>query len=305
MVLLGTAAAQQTPTTTTTPAKPKTSTGTTTTHKSTTATAARRLPLVTEKDKQSYAIGLSVGRNLTRDMIDVEPKFVLQGMQDELNKAKPQLTDDQLKQVMVALQTEVQKKVEAKRAADLIKNKKDGDAFLAANKAKPGVVTLPDGLQYKILTPGTGAKPTATDTVVVNYRGTLIDGTEFDSSYKRGTPATFQVGRVIKGWTEALQLMPAGSKWQIVIPSDLAYGERGQSTIGPNSTLIFDVELVSIQPKPPAPAATTPPAGTTPPPASATPPPSSAAPASTPPPTSATPPPSTPPPASTPPPTQQ
>jgi FKBP-type peptidyl-prolyl cis-trans isomerase len=295
MVLLGTAAAQQTPTTTTMPAKPKTSTGTTTTHKSTTATAARRLPLVTEKDKQSYAIGLSVGRNLTRDMIDVEPKFVLQGMQDELNKAKPQLTDDQLKQVMVALQTEVQKKVEAKRAADLIKNKKDGDAFLAANKAKPGVVTLPDGLQYKILTPGTGAKPTATDTVVVNYRGTLIDGTEFDSSYKRGTPATFQVGRVIKGWTEALQLMPAGSKWQIVIPSDLAYGERGQSTIGPNSTLIFDVELLSIQPKPPAPAAMTPPAGTTPPPA----------PASTPPPASATPPPSTPPPASTPPPTKQ
>jgi hypothetical protein len=137
--------------------------------------------------------------------------------------------------------------------------------------------------------------------VVVNYRGTLINGTEFDSSYKRGTPATFQVGRVIKGWTEALQLMPAGSKWQIVIPSDLAYGERGQSTIGPNSTLIFDVELVSIQPKPPAPAATTPPAGTTPPPASATPPPAS----STPPPASATPPPSTPPPASTPPPTQQ
>jgi FKBP-type peptidyl-prolyl cis-trans isomerase FklB len=299
MVLLGTAAAQQTPTTTT-PAKPKTSTGTTsTTHKSTTATATRRLPLVTDKDKQSYAIGLSVGKNLTRDMIDVEPKFVMQGMQDELNKVKPQLTDDQIRAVMVALQTEVQKKVEAKRAADLIKNKKDGDAFQAANKAKPGVVTLPDGLQYKILTPGTGAKPTAADTVVVNYRGTLVDGTEFDSSYKRGTPATFRVGGVIKGWTEALQLMPAGSKWQIVIPSDLAYGERGQSTIGPNSTLVFDVELVSIQPKQPAPAAITPPAGTTPPPSSST------APAgTTPPPASSTPPPSTPP-ASTPPPTQQ
>lgn len=283
MVLLGTAAAQQT---STTPAKP--STGTTTTHKSTTtATAARRLPLVTEKDKQSYAIGLSVGKNLTRDMIDVEPKFVLQGMQDVLNKAKPQLTDDQIKQIMVALQSEVQKKVEAKRAADMVKNKKDGDAYLAANKDKPGVVTLPDGLQYKILTPGTGAKPTAADTVVVNYRGTLIDGTEFDSSYKRGTPATFQVGRVIKGWTEALQLMPAGSKWQVVIPSDLAYGERGQSTIGPNSTLIFEVELMSIQPKPPAPAATTPPAAATPPPTTSTPPPA----ANTPPPSSSTPPP--------------
>jgi FKBP-type peptidyl-prolyl cis-trans isomerase len=181
--------------------------------------------------------------------------------------------------------------VEAKRAADLIKNKKEGDAFLAANKNKPGVVTLPDGLQYKILTPGTGAKPAATDTVVVNYRGTLIDGTEFDSSYKRGTPATFQVGRVIKGWTEALQLMPVGSKWQVVIPSDLAYGERGQSTIGPNSTLVFEVELMSIQPKPPAPAATAPPAGTTPPAAT------------TPAPASSTPPPATPPPASTPPPT--
>jgi FKBP-type peptidyl-prolyl cis-trans isomerase len=285
MVLLGTAAAQQT---STTPAKP--STGTTTTHKSTTATtAARRLPLVTEKDKQSYAIGLSVGKNLTRDMIDVEPKFVLQGMQDVLNKAKPQLTDDQIKQIMVALQSDVQKKVEAKRAADMVKNKKDGDAYLAANKDKPGVVTLPDGLQYKILTPGTGAKPTATDTVVVNYRGTLIDGTEFDSSYKRGTPASFQVGRVIKGWTEALQLMPAGSKWQVVIPSDLAYGERGQSTIGPNSTLIFEVELMSIQPKPPAPAAITPPAGTTPPAAT------------TPAPTTSTPPPA----ANTPPPTNQ
>jgi FKBP-type peptidyl-prolyl cis-trans isomerase FklB len=285
MVLLGTAAAQQTPTT------PKTSTGTTTTHKTTTATAPRRLPLVTEKDKQSYAIGLSVGKNLTRDMIDVEPKFVLQGMQDELNKVKPQLTDDQIKQIMVALQTEVQKKVEAKRAADLIKNKKEGDAFLAANKNKAGVVTLPDGLQYKILTPGTGAKPAVTDNVVVNYRGTLIDGTEFDSSYKRGTPATFQVGRVIKGWTEALQLMPVGSKWQVVIPSDLAYGERGQSTIGPNSTLVFEVELMSIQPKPPAPAVampptgTTPPAGTAPPPASSTPPPATPPPASTPPPT--------------------
>jgi FKBP-type peptidyl-prolyl cis-trans isomerase FklB len=279
MVLLGTAAAQQTPTTTTTPAKPKTSTSTSTAHKTTTATTARRLPLVTDKDKQSYAIGLSVGKNLTRDMIDVEPKFVLQGMQDELNKVKPQLTDDQIKQIMVALQTEVQKKVEAKRAADLIKNKKEGDDFLAANKNKPGVVALPDGLQYKILTPGSGAKPTATDTVVVNYRGALLDGTEFDSSYKRGTPATFQVGRVIKGWTEALQLMPVGSKWQVFIPSDLAYGERGQGPIGPNSMLIFDVELMSIQPKPPAPAATTPP------PASSTPPPSTPPPASTPPPT--------------------
>ena len=128
-------------------------------------------------------------------------------------------------------------------------NKKQGDAFMAANKTKEGVVTLPDGLQYKILTAGTGPKPLATDTVICNYKGTLIDGSEFDSSYKRGQPATFPVGGVIKGWTEALQLMPVGSKWQLFIPSDLAYGDRGQGPIGPNATLIFEVELVSIQPK--------------------------------------------------------
>jgi FKBP-type peptidyl-prolyl cis-trans isomerase len=127
-------------------------------------------------------------------------------------------------------------------------NKKEGDTFLATNKTKPGVVTLPDGLQYKIIKEGTGPKPTATDTVTVNYRGTLIDGKEFDSSYKRGEPATFPVGGVIKGWTEALQLMPVGSKWELYIPSDLAYGARGAGAdIGPNSTLIFEVELLSIK----------------------------------------------------------
>src|SRR6201996_6499938 len=129
-------------------------------------------------------------------------------------------------------------------------NKKDGAAFLAANATKEGVVTLPSGLQYKILTAGTGPKPTASDSVVCNYRGTLLDNTEFDSSYKRGQPATFAVGQVIKGWTEALQLMPVGSKWQLFIPKDLAYGERGQGPdIGPNATLIFEVELLSIQGK--------------------------------------------------------
>ena len=130
-------------------------------------------------------------------------------------------------------------------------NKTEGEAFLAANKAKEGVVTLPSGLQYKILTAGTGPKPTASDSVVCNYRGTLIDGTEFDSSYKRGKPVTFGVGQVIKGWTEALQLMPVGSKWQLFIPSSLAYGEGGEPRggIGPNATLIFEVELLSIQDK--------------------------------------------------------
>jgi FKBP-type peptidyl-prolyl cis-trans isomerase FklB len=129
-------------------------------------------------------------------------------------------------------------------------NKKQGDAFLAANKGKEGVVTLPSGLQYKILSAGTGPKPATSDSVVCNYRGTLIDGTEFDSSYKRGQPATFPVGGVIKGWTEALQLMPVGSKWQLFVPSELAYGERGTGAdIGPNAVLIFEVELLSIQDK--------------------------------------------------------
>ena len=130
-------------------------------------------------------------------------------------------------------------------------NKKEGEAFLAANKTKEGVITLPSGLQYKVLTEGNGPKPTVTDTVVCNYRGTRINGAEFDSSYKRGEPTSFQVNRVIRGWTEALQLMPVGSKWQLFIPSDLAYGERGTpgGDIGPNSALIFEVELISIQGK--------------------------------------------------------
>jgi FKBP-type peptidyl-prolyl cis-trans isomerase len=154
------------------------------------------------------------------------------------------------KQVM-AKQREAMVKEDEKMKAAAEPNRKEGEAFLAANKTKEGVVTLPSGLQYKVLTEGNGPKPTVTDTVVCNYRGTLINGTEFDSSSKHGGPATFQLGRVIRGWTEALQLMPAGSKWQLFIPSDLAYGERGTpgGDIGPNATLIFEVELISIQGK--------------------------------------------------------
>jgi FKBP-type peptidyl-prolyl cis-trans isomerase FklB len=165
------------------------------------------------------------------------------------------LTDDQIKAVMTDLQSQVRQKQEEKRQALAESNKKDGAAFLAANATKPGVVTLPSGLQYKVLTAGTGAKPTATDSVVCNYRGTLLNNTEFDSSYKQGQPMTFPVSGVIKGWTEALQLMPVGSKWQLFIPADLAYGERPQGPGGPNATLVFEVELLSIQPKTP-PAAT-------------------------------------------------
>jgi FKBP-type peptidyl-prolyl cis-trans isomerase FklB len=258
IVLLGSAAAQQTPpTTSTAPAKPRAST---TTHH----TAAKPKPLVlqTDQDKQSYAIGLNVGKSLHRDSIEVEPKIVLQGLEDALSDGKVLLTDDQIRTIMTDLQNQVRQKQEEKRLAQAESNKKEGAAFLAANATKAGVVTLPSGLQYKILTAGTGPKPVATDTVVCNYRGALIDDTEFDSSYKRGQPATFNVGGVIKGWTEALQLMPVGSKWQLFIPPDLAYGERGPGPIGPNATLVFDVELLSIQPKveeKSAPPPTTPP----------------------------------------------
>jgi FKBP-type peptidyl-prolyl cis-trans isomerase len=152
---------------------------------------------------------------------------------------------------MTALQVDLRKKQEEKMQVLGDANRKAGEAFLAENKTKDGVVTLPSGLQYKILKEGTGPKPAATDTVVCNYKGTLLDNTEFDSSYKRGQPATFPVGGVIKGWTEALQLMPVGSKWELFIPSELAYGARGGpgGGIGPNATLVFEVELMSIQPK--------------------------------------------------------
>jgi FKBP-type peptidyl-prolyl cis-trans isomerase FklB len=249
LLLLGSAGAQQTPPTgTTAPAKPRQTTGTTARR---TTTAAKPKPLVptTDKDKQSYAVGVNVGKSLHRDGLEVEPKFVLQGLEDAIADGKLLLTDDQIKTIMTDLQTQMRQKLEEKRQAMVESNKKDGAAFLAANATKEGVVTLPSGLQYKILTAGTGPKPSASDSVVCNYRGALLDDTEFDSSYKRGQPATFPVSGVIKGWTEALQLMPTGSKWQLFIPADLAYGDRGQGPIGPNATLIFEVELLSIQPK--------------------------------------------------------
>lgn len=203
----------------------------------------------TEKEKRSYAIGMSVGTGLHQNSIDVDPKILMQGLTDSLTGGKTLMTDEEVKNTMVALQTELRAKQEVKVKEEGEANQKAGAAFLAANKTKPGVVVLPSGLQYKIITEGKGPKPTATDTVVCNYKGTLLDGTEFDSSYKRGKPAEFPVGQVIKGWTEALQLMPVGSKWDLYIPSDLAYGERGAGgVIGPNATLTFEVELLSIKP---------------------------------------------------------
>ena len=211
--------------------------------------------LTTTKQKASYAIGMNWGTGLHRQSIDVDTPALLQGMKDALAGGKTLLTEDEARAALMQLQKEMQEKQQAKAAAEGEANKKEGDTFLAANKSKEGVVTLPSGLQYKILTPGTGAKPTASDSVVCNYKGTLINGTEFDSSYKRGEPATFPVTGVIKGWTEALQLMPVGSKWQLFIPSNLAYGPRGTpgGPIGPDATLIFEVELISIKDKNPPP----------------------------------------------------
>jgi FKBP-type peptidyl-prolyl cis-trans isomerase FklB len=167
--------------------------------------------------------------------------------------------------VLTQAQNELRQQQQAKTKQEGEANKKEGEAFLAANKTKEAVVTLPDGLQYKILTAGTGPKPTATDSVVCNYRGTLVNGTEFDSSYKRGQPVTFPVNGVIKGWQEALPLMPVGSKWQLFVPSDLAYGDHAMSAdLGPNSTLIFEVELLSIKDKTAANAPAANPAGSAP-----------------------------------------
>ncbi len=210
------------------------------------------------KDAQaqaSYTIGYNFGTQMKNDGVTIDPAMVMRGLQDAQSGAKSALTQEQMSTVMGALQKTV---VEHRRAAEQerqkqlaasgAKNKTDGAAYLKANAAKPGVVTTADGLQYQIITKGTGPTPKSTDTVVCNYTGTLIDGTVFDSSAAHGGPATFPVGGVIKGWTEALQMMPVGSKWRLVLPAELAYGEQGAgSDIGPNAVLIFEVELVSIK----------------------------------------------------------
>ncbi len=236
--------AQQAP-----PAKTQTAPATTT-HRAAVAKSPAPLVLTTPKDKFSYALGMNLGTSLHRQSVPVDPNILARGLKDSLAGGKTLLTEEQAKAALTEVQNEMRKKQQEQMKEAGETNKKEGEAFLAANKSKDGVVVLPSGLQYKILTAGTGPKPAASDTVVCNYRGTLINGTEFDSSYKRGQPATFPINGVIKGWTEALALMPVGSKWQLFIPSELAYGERAPGPeIGPNSTLIFEVELLSIQPK--------------------------------------------------------
>jgi FKBP-type peptidyl-prolyl cis-trans isomerase FklB len=249
VVLLGNALAQTTAPKTPTPPAKKPATPAAKTTPSTATKSGGVTALTTDKQKASYAIGMNVGGGLHRQGIELDDAALLQGMKDALSGGKTLMTEDEARAALMQLQTEMQAKQQAKAQQEGDANKKEGEAYLAANKGKEGVVTLPSGLQYKILKAGSGPKPTAADSVVSNYRGTLVNGTEFDSSEKHGGPATFPVSGVIKGWTEALQLMPVGSKWQLVIPSDLAYGPRGTpgGPIGPNSTLIFEVELVSIK----------------------------------------------------------
>ena len=212
------------------------------------ANAEEKKALQTTKEKQSYSIGADMGNRLKSSAIDVDAEVLAQGLKDAVTGGKLLLTEQEMKETLAGLQKELMEK-QAERTKQMSeKNKKEGEAFLAENKKKEGVKTLPSGLQYKVIKEGTGKTPKAEDTVVTNYRGTLTNGTEFDSSYKRGEPATFPVKGVIPGWTEALQLMKEGSKWELFIPASLAYGERGAGNlIGPYTTLIFEIELISVK----------------------------------------------------------
>ncbi len=207
-----------------------------------------KLELKDNKDKVSYSIGVNIGTNIKSQSIDVNIDALLQGMKDALSGNETLMSADEINETLSDFQKEMMVK-QAERMRDLAeKNKKESDTFLEENKKKDGVITLPSGLQYKVLKQGEGVTPQLTDTVTVHYRGTFIDGTEFDSSYKRGEPAVFRVNGVIPGLSEALQLMNKGSKWQIFIPPDLAYGERGAGrSIEPNKTLIFEIELLSFE----------------------------------------------------------
>lgn len=214
---------------------------------STSIVAADASELGSDLDKLSYSIGADLGKNFKKQGIEINPASMSKGMQDGMSGSALLLTDDQMKEVL----NKFQKDLMAKRNADFTKkadeNKAKGEAFLSQNKTKEGVVTLPSGLQYKIIETGKGAKPGKDDNVTVDYTGTLIGGEVFDSSEKTGKPATFKVSQVIPGWTEALQLMPSGSTWEVVVPASLAYGTRSVGgPIGPNETLIFKIHLISV-----------------------------------------------------------
>jgi FKBP-type peptidyl-prolyl cis-trans isomerase FklB len=203
--------------------------------------------LETNKDKASYTIGIQLGSQMAQNKDDIDLDKVMMGLKEAFAGKEPRLKKEEMMAAMQEFQTAMQAKQQAKMTEMAAKNAKEGEAFLAENKKKDGVVTLPSGLQYKVITAGKGKSPKATDTVVTHYRGSLIDGKVFDSSYDRGEPVTFPVNGVIPGWTEALQKMKVGDKWQLFIPANLAYGENGSGPIGPNSVLIFDIELLEVK----------------------------------------------------------
>ena len=212
------------------------------------AGSAAELKLDTSKNRISYTIGVNIGQDFKSQNMDVDPDVLLMGLKDVLSGKELQLTEEEMVQEVQNFQQEMQAKMAAEMEEMAAKNKAEGEAFLAENAKQEGIVVTESGLQYKILEPGEGDVPGPADLATVHYRGTLIDGTQFDSSYDRGQPATFPVGGVIPGWTEALQMMKPGAKWQLFIPAELAYGERGAGQdIGPNATLLFDVELISVE----------------------------------------------------------
>jgi len=212
------------------------------------ASSASELKLDTSKNRISYTIGVNIGQDFKSQNMDVDPDLLLMGLKDTLSGKELQLTEEEMVQEIQNFQQEMQVKMAAEMEAKAAENKAAGEAFLAENAKQEGVVVTESGLQYKIIEPGQGDSPGPADVATVHYRGTLIDGTQFDSSYDRGQPASFPVGGVIPGWSEALQLMKPGAKWQLSIPAELAYGERGAGQdIGPNSTLLFDVELISVE----------------------------------------------------------
>ena len=200
-----------------------------------------------EKDRVNYSLGYQIGGDLKRQGVELQSELVVKGIQDAIAGTNPLMTPQEMRTSLVDLKKRIEKTEREKLLKDSVKNLSEGEAFLSENARKEGIKVLSSGLQYRVVSEGSGATPKATDTVTVNYRGTHIDGTEFDSSFKRNKPASFQVDRVIRGWTEALQLMKEGAKWELFIPAKLAYGERGAGNgIPPNSTLIFEVELISV-----------------------------------------------------------
>jgi FKBP-type peptidyl-prolyl cis-trans isomerase FklB len=212
------------------------------------AKVAPELKLDTPKSRISYTIGVNIGQDFKSQKLDIDADVLMEGIKDSMAGKELRLTEEQMATEIQAFQQDMQAKMMVEMEALAAKNQTDGETLLAENAKKEGVVVTASGLQYKVLEAGEGNSPMPSDVVTVHYRGTLVDGTQFDSSYDRGQPATFPVGGVIAGWTEALQLMKPGAKWQLVIPADLAYGERGAGqVIGPNSTLLFDVELISVE----------------------------------------------------------